>query len=435
MKLNKEMPNVLELEEAVLGAIMLEKNAILKAVNILKPEYLYHDKHVKIFNAILDLFKNSNPIDILTVTNKLRERNDLESAGGAVYISHLTNKVNSSANIEFHVRIITENYLRRAMIFMADDLSKKSFDPTENVFDTISYVSKNITDTLNVSSGDKIKNASQIYLETCDWLSDKKGARERMIVTGIEKIDKIIQEFAPGEVTLLCGRPSMGKTTLAINYMKNIAYFQNKKVLFFSLEMTRIRVLQKMLSNLTGLGTKQLNPRNMNEDYFKKIFAEAGIFSTGTLLIDDSPARSILNIKAKGIAAKLTHDIDCIFIDHFHMLEDRSTKYSTKEQEHSYCSAVIKDLAKELDIPLIVLAQLSRANENRSDKRPNLSDIRGSGSLEQDADIVQFIHRPDYYDKNNESLSGDTEIIIEKNRNGETGFVNISHDLAKNRFW
>lgn len=434
-KLNKQMPQAIDLEQAVLGAIMLEKNAFISVVNILQLEYFYDDRHVKIYKAALDLFKNSNPIDILTVSNKLRENGDLDYAGGAVYISELTNKVTSSVNIEFHARIIIENYLKRAMINMADELSKRSFDPTEDIFDTISYASKNITGTLNVGTGQRIKSASDVYLETCDWLSDKKGARERMIVTGIEKLDNIIQEFSPGEFTILAGRPSMGKTTLAINYMKDMAYFQNKKVLFFSLEMTRIRVLQKMLSNLTGLSAKQINPRNMNEEYFRKIFNEAGIFSTGTLLIDDSPARNILNIKAKAISAKMTHDVDCIFIDHFHMLEDRSIKHSTKEQEYSYCSGVIKDLAKELDIPIIVLAQLSRANEHRANKRPNLSDLRGSGALEQDADIVHFIHREDYYDNTDPSIAGNSDIIIEKNRNGETGFVNISHDLAKNKFW
>jgi len=425
-------PQARELEEAVLGALMLEKDAYSLVSDILKPDSFYDNIHQIVYRAIVNLASKQAPVDMLTVVEELKKSGELEAVGGPVYIAQLTEKVASAAHIEFHARIIAQKYLARELIGFSSDVTNKAFDETFDVDDLMQEAESKL---FEISQGNVKKDVTQInpvIKEALNLLEIAANRPEGLsgLQTGFTNLDKITSGWQNSDLIIIAARPAMGKTAFVLSMLKNMAVMYNYPVALFSLEMSNVQLVNRLIVNTCEIpGEKikngQLAPYEWEQLDFKiKELYDAPIF------VDDTPSLSVFELRTKARRLVREHGVKILVIDYLQLMNASGMNYGSREQEVSMISRSLKGLAKELNIPIIALSQLNRGVEGRTGaegKRPQLSDLRESGAIEQDADMVCFIHRPEYYkileDEKGNSLIGLAEIIIAKHRNGATADV------------
>ncbi len=425
-------PQAVELEEAVLGAIMLEKDAVLSVLDVLKPESFYKESHQKIYRSIVDLSMQEKAIDILTVTEELKKKKELEEIGGPLYITQLTSKVASAAHLEFHARIIQQKYIQRELIRVSSSIQKMAFDETIDVDDLLD---KAESDLFDIAEGNIKKETARINVLIKEALHQIEEASKREdhlsgVPSGYTKLDRITSGWQNSDLIIIAGRPSMGKTAFVLSMARNIAVEHNRPVAFFSLEMSSLQLVTRLIVSETELPSNRIRNGRLEEYEWKQLEYKIKSLVDAPIYIDDTPAISIFELRAKCRRLKVQHHVQMIIIDYLQLMTGLGDTKGNREQEVSTISRALKSIAKELDVPVVALSQLNRSVELRSgNKRPQLSDLRESGAIEQDADLVLFIHRPEKYDifedeKGNSTL-GLAEIIVAKHRNGPVGEITL----------
>lgn len=430
MEIGKIPPQALDLEEAVLGALLLEKEAVNDVIDILQPESFYKDSHQKIYTAVQELFGAGDPIDLLTVTDKLRKSAQLEFIGGPYYISQLTNRVASAANIEFHARIIAQKHILRELIRISSSTITKAFDDSTDVFDLLDEAEGNLFQVAESNirkTGDNMGSLVRQALAKIEELGNRDEGISG-VPTGFRDLDEMTSGLQPSDMIILAARPAMGKTSFALTMARNTASF-GKGVAVFSLEMSSLQLVTRLISSETGLTSEKLRKGKLQDHEWEQLTSKVEELTNAPIFIDDTPAISVFELRAKCRRLKAKEDIQLIVIDYLQLMT-AGGKGGNREQEISTISRSLKGLAKELNIPVVALSQLSRQVETRTGhKRPMLSDLRESGAIEQDADIVMFLYRPSYYgfteDEEGNSVEGITELIIAKHRNGKVDTVKL----------
>ena len=431
-ELGKIPPQAIELEEAVLGAVMLEKDALITILEILKPESFYKDEHQKIYKAIRDLSVKQQPIDILTVKEELRRNGELESVGGAYYITQLTNRVASAAHVEYHARIIAQKFIQRELIRTSSEIQTRAYDEGADVLDLLDFSGNEI---FKIAEGNVKKEVIQlnVLVKKAVELIEEAGKREdglNGIPSGFTGIDRITSGWQLSDLVIVAARPSMGKTAFVLSMTRNMAVDHKQPIALFSLEMASIQLVNRLIVGETELSAEKIRNGKLAQHEWTQLETKVQTLIEAPIFIDDTPAISLFELRSKCRRLKQQHDIKCVIIDYLQLMTTGTDMRGNREQEVSIISRSLKALAKELNIPIIALSQLNRSVEMRSgDKRPQLSDLRESGAIEQDADIVLFIHRPEKYgilqDENGNSTVGMADIIIAKHRNGAIGDVSL----------
>jgi replicative DNA helicase len=434
-------PQAIDLEEACLGALMLEKDALTKVIDILHPDSFYKDSHRLIFQAIRRLFERSEPIDILTVTNELKRSGELDIVGGPYVITQLTNRVASAANIEYHSRIILQKHIQRELIRISSETIKDAYEDTSDVFLLLDKAEKNL---FEVAQGNIRRNYQEMSTMVSEAYKQIEAARLHGTgVTGVQsgftELDRITSGWQKSDLIIVAARPGMGKTAFVLSLARNAAIGFNRPIAVFSLEMSSVQLVQRMISSETGIPSDKLRKGTLDNTEWQKLVSMTGKLSSAPVYIDDTPSLSVFDLRSKCRRLKAMYNIEMIVVDYLQLMRsDVDAKSGNREQEISTISRSLKALAKELNVPVIALSQLSRAVESRGgSKRPQLSDLRESGAIEQDADMVTFIYRPEYYgiefDEDNNPTKGTAEIIIAKHRNGALDTVRLKfiNHLAK----
>ncbi len=431
--MGKIPPQALDLEEAVLGALMLEKDALSTVIDILKPEVFYAEAHKKIFEAIALLFQKSKPVDILTVTAELRNLGLLEMVGGAYYITNLTNRVASAANIEYHSRIISQKYIQRELIRISSEIIQNAYEDTTDIFDLLDHAEKNLFDIAQNNLRRDTQKMDEIVKQSLATLEALRGKSDGLtgVPSGFTDLDRITGGWQPSDLVIIAARPAMGKTAFVLTCARNAAVDFKRPVVVFSLEMSSVQLVNRLISGETEIEQEKIRKGNLAEWEWQQLHSKIGTLTEAPLLIDDTPALNIFEFRAKCRRLKSQYDLQLIIIDYLQLMHGKGEGGGgNREQEIGSISRALKSVAKELNVPVLALSQLSRAVESRpgqNGKRPMLSDLRESGSIEQDADMVLFLYRPEYYgiteDEQGRSQAGIGEVIIAKHRNGETGIV------------
>ena len=425
-------PQAVDIEEAVLGALMLEKSPINDVIDIINnSDIFYKDSHKKIYQAIHDLFSESESIDILTVTQKLRTHGTLEEVGGPYYISQLTNRVASAAHAEAHARILVQKFILRELIRTSSKIIQNAYDETTDVFDLLDEAESelfaiaegNIRKDYDSMSG--LMQKAQKEIEAAMLRKDGING----VPSGFTELDKLTSGWQKSDMIVIAARPGMGKTALVLSMARNIAVDYKKPLAIFSLEMSSLQLVNRLISGEAEIPTEDIRRGRFTEKDYKYFFQRTKRLTEAPIFIDDTPALSIFELRAKARRLKQQHNIQLIIIDYLQLMSS-SGKGGTREQEISNISRSIKEIAKELEIPIIALSQLSRGVETRGgEKRPMLSDLRDSGAIEQDADIVSFIYRPEYYKieqwNDGQPCINQAELMIAKHRNGSLNDIRL----------
>jgi replicative DNA helicase len=446
MVYGKIPPQARELEEAVLGAIMLEKSAFDSLIDTnLKPECFYVEAHQIIFSAMQDMQQRGIPIDILTVVEELKRKEQLEFVGGPYYVSKLTNMVVSTANIDAHARIILQKFIQRELIKISGEIIGDAYEDSTDVFDLLDVSETKMFNITNNYLKKNFEEISSVLAKTINRIDDLRNQKDDIsgVASGFASLDKVTFGWQPTDLIILAARPSVGKTAFALNLARNAALHPTKPVGvgFFSLEMGASQLVQRILSAESEINMEKIS-RGKLEDYEYQQLHTKGIkkLETAPLYIDDTAALNIFEFRAKARRLVNKHQVGLIIIDYLQLMSGSNDKGGNREQEISNISRNLKALAKELNIPIIALSQLSRAVETRkeSNKMPQLSDLRESGAIEQDADMVMFIYRPEYYEmnanENGESTKGETHIRIAKHRNGSLELIKLRALLHIQKF-
>ncbi len=425
-------PQSVDLEEVVLGAMMIDKKGVDEVIDILHPDVFYKDAHRYIYEAIFKLFETSEPVDLLTVSSQLKKDGKLELAGGDFYLIKLTQKVASSAHIEFHARIILQKFIQRSLIKISNEIIKDAYDEATDVFDLLDNAESKLYDVTQGNLKRSAETAQNLVIQAkkrIEEIANKEGLSG--IPSGFDKVDKLTSGWQPSDLIIIAARPGMGKTALTLSMARNMAVNNNVPVAFFSCEMSSVQLITRLISSETGLSSEKLRTGRLEKHEWEQLNVKVKALEKAPLFIDDTPSLSIFDLRAKARRLASQHGIKLIVIDYLQLMTaGGSQKGGNREQEISTISRNLKALAKELNVPVIALSQLSRAVETRGgSKRPILSDLRESGAIEQDADIVSFIYRPEYYkidewdDEERTPTQGQAEFIIAKHRNG--GLENI----------
>lgn len=429
----KMPPQAVELEEAVLGAIMIEREAFMSVAELLTPQSFYKDAHQKIFQAFVSLGSKQEPIDMHTVTEQLRKNGTLEEIGGTYYIAILTAKVSSSAHLVYHARIIAQKYLARELIRISSDIQSKAFDDKSDVEDLMQEAEGML---FEVSQRNMKRDVIQIDPVIEEAIKRIKVAQEKEgasgVPTGFTKLDKITSGWQPSDLVIIAARPAMGKTAFVLSMAKNMAVDFNVPVAVFSLEMSNVQLVNRLIMNVCEIGSEKIKNGDLTTEEWKQLDVGLQRLYGAPIFIDDTPSLSVFELRSKARKLAREQRVQCIIIDYLQLMNATGMQFGSREQEVSIISRSLKQLAKELDVPVIALSQLNRGVEGRTGlegKRPQLSDLRESGSIEQDADMVCFIHRPEYYnlteDGHGNSLIGVGQILIAKHRNGGLGDVDL----------
>ncbi|GAB1453912.1 replicative DNA helicase [Draconibacterium sp.] len=432
-------PQAIEVEEAVLGALMLERDAYVTVADFIDTHSFYKDEHQKIFEAIKKLSMNEKPVDLLMVTQELKDRDQLEEIGGPAYITQLTRRVASAAHIEFHARIIAQKFIQRELIRVSTEIQSKSYDDTMDVDELINFSESAL---FKIAQGNIKKETvpiKPILNEAIQQIEKAKNQKEGLsgVPSGFTALDRITSGWQKTDLVIVAARPSMGKTAFVLSMAREMAVAHNKSVALFSLEMSSIQLVTRLIAAETELGSQKLKSGRLEDWEWEHLNRKISSLDKAPIFIDDTPALSIFEFRAKCRRLKMQYDIEVVIVDYLQLMTAGSDNRGSREQEVSMISRSLKAIAKELNIPIMALSQLNRSVESREGKRPQLSDLRESGAIEQDADLVLFIHRPEYYgiteDDSGNSLLGVAEIIIAKHRNGATGDVHLSFkkELAK----
>ena len=446
MMFGKVPPQAKELEEAVLGAIMLEKSAFDTVIEILKPECFYGEANQRIFKAMRSLAEKSLPIDLLTVVEELKLKEDLELVGGPYYVSKLTNAVVSSANIEAHSRIVLQKFIQRELIRISGEIIADAYEDSTDVFDLLDDAESKLFEITNNHLRSAFEDINTVLVKTIQRIEDMRNRDEDItgVPSGFPSLDKLTYGWQPTDMIVLAARPSVGKTAFALNLARSAALHPTKPtpIVFFSLEMSSSQLVQRILSAESEIWLEKITRGKLEEHEMKQLY-KRGIerLSNAPIYIDDTAALNIFELRAKCRRLKNKHDIGLIIIDYLQLMSGGGdNKGGNREQEISKISRDLKGLAKELKVPIIALSQLSREVEKRKEgaKIPQLSDLRESGAIEQDADMVMFLYRPEYYDitanEMGESNKGETYVKIAKHRNGSLDTIKLRALLHIQKF-
>ncbi len=429
-------PQNLEAEQSILGGLMLDREALDQVGDMLVSEDFYKPAHQRIYTAIKELHSKGQPIDIITVTNALQAEGSMEMAGGPEYLISLLDKTISSANISSHAKIVKDKATLRRLIYINSQLIERAynqeFPDVETFIDQaegeIFKIGENKNTTGLVGSMEIVKASIQKIEELYRNKAEITG-----LSTGFKKLDEMTAGLHPGEMTIIAARPSMGKTAFSLNMAQHIALRLKKTVAYFSLEMGKESMMMRMLSAESKVSMSEIRNGRIQDSAWPKLINAASALSEASIFIDDTPGVSPFEIRSRARRLKAEHGLDLIMIDYLQLMSMKQ-KYSSREQEVAEISKSLKSIAKELQIPVVALAQLNRGVEGRTEKKPMLSDLRESGSIEQDADVIMMLYREDYYDKDNPDKQGHAEVIVGKQRNGATGPVKLRFDAQYNKF-
>lgn len=429
-------PQNIDAEESIISAVLLDNYTLLNILDILAPEHFYRTAHQKIFKTITEMSHKGEPIDLVTLANALKNNNQLDEIGGAVYLAKLMDTAPIPANAVEYAKIIRDNASLRRMIQAASEISSRCFDPTATVDDVVDFAESTIFEIIDNKSKPSYFPISQAIDANIDALVERRGNKSLIsgIPTGFKKLDTLTSGLQSSDLIILAARPGMGKTAFSLNMARNIAVDARVPVLFFSLEMSKEQLSMRLLCSEARIDSSSVRSGFFDDEDWSKLTDAADVLSEAPIFLDDSAELSSLDIKTKARRLKLEKNIGLIIIDYLQLMKPR-TAMDRRDLEISEMSRSLKALAKELKIPIIALSQLNRRLEERSDKRPQLSDLRESGALEQDADIVLFIYRDEAYNKDeNNPQKGIAEIIIAKHRNGPTGMQQLLFMDAYTRF-
>ena len=432
-------PQALDLEEAVIGACLIEKDAFGQVSDYLKPESFYDTKHQLIFRAISTLAAENNPVDILTVTEELRKMGKLEEAGGMLYVTELSGKVLSSAHIEYHAHVVAEKALARQLITFTSEIQKRAFDEGEDIKTLMQTAEGRL---FELSKSNMKKDFTQInpVIDEAYKMLTKAAARKdglSGLSSGFDRLDKMTSGWQNSDLIIIAARPAMGKTAFVLSMAKNIAVDQKVPLAMFSLEMSNVQLVNRLIVNVCEIPGEKIKSGQLAEYEWAQLDYKIKALFDAPLYVDDTPSLSVFELRTKARRLVRDYKVQMIIIDYLQLMNASGMSYNSRQEEVSTISRSLKGLAKELDIPIIALSQLNRSVENRvgqdandpDSKRPQLSDLRESGAIEQDADMVCFIHRPEYYkilkDQHGNDLRGLAEIIIAKHRNGAVGDVRL----------
>ena len=426
--LSRPLPQNIEAEQAVLGSILLESAVINQVLELLIPEDFYKDAHRKIFNAMIDLDRDNKPIDLLTLFDHLKSNgNLLEEVGESSYLTYLTELVPTTDNVDYYAKLVKEKSIVRNLVMAATDIAHKGNDENVDLDEFIDRAEHTILDI----SQNKIKPSfydSRFLANKALELIEELHARKELITgipTGFEKLDYMTSGLQPSDLIIVAARPGLGKTSLSLNIAAHAALEHGMAIGIFSLEMTKEQLMLRMLSNKSKVNYSSIRSGYIKDEDLEKLVHAADELGQSKIYIDDTPAISVLEIRAKARRQQRDKGLDLIIVDYLQLMRG-SRRVESREREIAEISGSLKALAKELSIPVIAISQLSRQTENRSDRRPQLADLRESGAIEQDADLVMFIHRADVYKKDPEEKDGTAELIIGKQRNGPTGTVKLA---------
>lgn len=430
--LGKLPPRDIDLEKAVLGALMLEKDAYMNVCDILTPESFYDPANQKIYEAISNLGFNQQPIDMLTVIEKLRQMGKLKEAGGHVYVAELTSLVYSAANIEFHAKIIAQKYMARRLITFASNIETGAFDESNDVDDLLQQAEGalfEISQTQLKREVTQIDPVLNLALEQIQAAANTASGLSGL-QTGYTELDKMTSGWQPSDLIIIAARPAMGKTAFVLSMAKQMAIDYSIPVAIFTLEMANVQLVKRLISNIASLDGEKIKSGQLTDVEWERLNSSIRSAYSAPLYLDETPGLSITELRTKARRLVREKGVKMIIIDYLQLMNAAGMKLGSREQEVSTISRSLKALAKELNIPVIALSQLNRSTETREDKRPILSDLRESGAIEQDADMVCFIHRPEYYtkstvDANNNDIRGLAELIVAKHRSGAVGDVKL----------
>ncbi|NPV42586.1 MAG: replicative DNA helicase [Firmicutes bacterium] len=423
--LQRVPPQNIEAEQSVLGAMLLEKEAILSASEILKGEDFYKESHKKIFEVIIDLYDKNEPVDLITVSEELRKRNALEEIGGITYITALANSVPTAANVAYHAKIVKDKSIMRKLIHVSTKLVSMGYEVGRDVEEVLDEAERMIFEIAQRRSMEGFASIRDVVIETFDMIEQLYKNKGRMtgVPTGFLDLDEMTSGFQPSDLIIIAARPSMGKTSFALNIAQYAAIREKVPVAIFSLEMSKEQLVQRMLCAEAHIDSHKLRTGNLDEDDWPKLARAMGPLSEAPIFIDDTPGINIMEMRAKARRLKAEKGLGLILIDYLQLMQGRGNS-ENRQQEISEISRSLKALARELRVPVVALSQLSRAPEMRQDHRPILSDLRESGSQEQDSDLVAFLYRDEYYhpDTDKKNIA---EVIIAKQRNGPTGVIEL----------
>lgn len=436
-------PQAIDIEKVVLGALMIDKDAFTVVSEIIKPETFYEARHQKIYEAVQSLNLQEKPVDIMTVTEELRHKGTLEDVGGPAYVVELSSQVASSAHIEYHAHILAQKFLARQLIQFASMIETDAFDETVDVDDLMQKAEGAL---FEISQKNMLQDYVQIdtIVDQAHQLLLQASNREGGLTgvpSGFRKLDDITAGWQPSDLVIIAGRPAMGKTSFALSIAKNVAIDYRKPIAFFSLEMNNVQLVNRLISNVCSIpGNKILNGQ-LTPDEWERFDSNIRKMQGAPIYVDDTPGLSIFELRTKARRLVREHGIELLMIDYLQLMNANGMRFNSRQEEVSTISRSLKGLAKELNIPVLALSQLSRAVEQRDGpegKRPQLSDLRESGAIEQDADMVLFVHRPEYYhilqDEKGNDLHGMAQIIIAKHRKGATGDVLLNFRGEYTRF-
>ncbi len=422
-KLDKTIPANPEAEEAVLGSLLIDPDAVLKVASFLAPEDFYRERNAWIYRAILDLHERREPADFVTLVDELERRNILHEVGGAAYITSLINSVPSAVYVEHYGRIVERTAILRRLIEAAGQIAALAYEEAEDVNEVVDRAEQLIFNVSERRIRRDLVPVGQVMHQVVDRIEflHRHQGEVLGVPSGFTKLDKLLGGFQKSDLIIVAARPSVGKTSLAMNFALNAARKYRKVVAFFSLEMSAEQLVQRLLAMETGIDQQRLRRGEISEQEWDMIMAAAGELAGSMLFIDDTPAMSALELRTKARRLQAEHGLDLMIVDYLQLMRG-DTRSENRVQEISYISRSLKSLARELEVPLIALSQLSRAVEARSDHKPQLSDLRESGAIEQDSDIVMFIYREDMVKENSEKKNI-ADIIVAKHRNGPTDTV------------
>ncbi|MDQ7817189.1 MAG: replicative DNA helicase [Melioribacteraceae bacterium] len=431
---SKQPPSAPEVEMSVLGAMLIENDAVPKAIEVLKPESFYEKKNRVIFEAMSSLYEADEPIDTVSIYEELKKSGKVDEAGGAAYLGKLTQEISSAANVDYHARIVLEKWILRQLITASMDIARNAYEGTEDVFDLLDAAESKIFQISEEGIKESFKSMDKAVKEALELIEaiHSKNISSFSVPSGYFELDEILGGFQKSDLIIIAARPSMGKTAFAMSAARNSAIEHNTPIGIFSLEMSTIQLATRLISAEARINAHNVRTGKFRAEEGAKISRTVHKLSKAPIYIDDTPGISILELRAKARRLKNEKNCGLIIVDYLQLVNP-SNSMESREREISSISRSLKALAKELNLPVIALSQLNRAVESRTDKRPMLSDLRESGSIEQDADVVLFLYRPEMYqiqtfgsgDMQGESTEGIAEVIVGKQRNGPTGEIKL----------
>lgn len=435
--LGKVPPQALDLEEVVLGALLIDKDSLSKVSDFLRVEAFYSEKHQHIYKAILSLFSKSEPVDLRTVVNELRLSGKLEVVGGPFYVSELTFKIQSSVNIEHHARLLVQYALKRTLISVSSEIQTSSFDDTKDVFHILDHAQQQLFEVSEQMQKKNFLPSEGLVALALKEIEEKRKHKDGLtgVPSGFTSLDRLTSGWQNSDLVIIAARPAMGKTAFVLSTARNAAVEHGRSVAVFSLEMSNVQLMLRLISSEAEIESEKIKKGRLEDYEWVQLSKKAGNLAKAKIFIDDTPALSVLELRSKCRRLKSQHNVELIIIDYLQLMSgDTGSKSASgnREQEIAYISRSLKGLAKELNVPVLALSQLSRATESRGgSKIPMLSDLRESGSIEQDADMVMFIHRPEYYglteDEDGMPVAGVGNIIVAKHRNGPVDTVKLRY--------